>query len=694
MTGELRNRHSLSTQLILSFICLVLLTATAAGLPGILIIREQLNRQAWAQIEQGTRAARALYAARQTQTMNMAALIAQRPTLHTLLAQEDQAALTSYLVDLQESAGFDMVAVCAAGRAVASYAVKPDPANWCLLTHPDGYHVIPGSDPPRLWLLASQPIGDETAPPWYVIVGQALDDDFALELRDQTGLEHALWAGDQPAAASLSGERSVLTITSGQPADLSEAGITKSETFSLGGRSYYAARFPLEADRIDVEVALAVTDVTVTQRRLIGVLIGSIVVAVLVASSLGALIAGRLTRPLVRLADAAATLSRGNLDLPVSIRARIREVGLVAQALEGARIDLLQTLTHLKRERDWADHLLESIVEGIVILDERNCISFFSPGAERVTGWQQAEVLQRSIDDVFEVAEEDASFSQQIPAPGRRQKVAVVLADGRHATLAITGARFTPPEPGKPQQALVFRDVSEEDAINRLLGAFMSNVAHEFRTPLSALAASIELLLDQAPQLNQAELQELLVSLHLGILGLQTLVDNLLEAASIEARRFRVAPRPSDLGHIIGEAVQMMEPLLKKYDQRLAVELPTIIPEVQADPRRTVQVLVNLLSNASKYGPTNAEIHIGAKVGGGYVRVSVADRGPGIPHAYRADVFRRFVRLGTEDDNTKAGAGLGLSVVKAVVEAQGGQVGAEDRPGGGAVFWFTVPLSE
>jgi signal transduction histidine kinase len=105
-----------------------------------------------------------------------------------------------------------------------------------------------------------------------------------------------------------------------------------------------------------------------------------------------------------------------------------------------------------------------------------------------------------------------------------------------------------------------------------------------------------------------------------------------------------------------------------------------------------VQVLVNLLSNASKYGPDDAKIIVGATVSEGWVRVTVADRGPGISSEYRNDVFRRFMYPDTNGDRTQYGAGLGLSVVKAVINAHGGQVGVEDRLGGGSVFWFTLPV--
>ena len=126
-----------------------------------------------------------------------------------------------------------------------------------------------------------------------------------------------------------------------------------------------------------------------------------------------------------------------------------------------------------------------------------------------------------------------------------------------------------------------------------------------------------------------------------------------------------------------------MQPLLSKHSQRLTVELPASIPVVQADPRRTVQVVVNLLSNASKYGPINAEIIIGVSIAHGWVRVTVSDEGPGIAAERRADLFERFAASEGASSSRQAGFGLGLSVVKAIVEGHNGQVGVDDRPGGG-----------
>ncbi len=701
-------RRSLLFQIIFAFISLVLLTAIIAGLPALWLIREQQARQAWAQVDQGSRAAQALYAARQNEVAGLATLTAERPTLHALLAQADPQALAAYLRILQTGAGVDALLICDSQNALAGQSGAALPASLCEAGQGAGFYVLPEERARAIWLLAAQPIETAEGSRGLAIVGELLDQQFVDRMQTETGLEHALLMDGQQMVASLDGaepfseRHSAAAATgetvSGQPAS------GERMTFSWEGEPFYAVQLPLsnllpsfEAGAAaepspQVEVALAVTDMVRTQQRLARTLGISILAAVIVGSILGALMARRINRPLARLADAAAALGSGSLDTSMAGEIRVREVAMVAQALETSGRDLQRTLADLRTAKAWSDHLLEAIIEGIMTLDHAGRINFFSPGAERITGWRQADVVGKPCDQVFRMAESDEVFSRFLPGPGLRQKINVVLAGDRPATLDVTGARLLPPEAGKARVALVFRDVSEEEAVHRLVGHFLANVTHEFRTPLSALAASIELLRDQAPDLSSADLQELLTSLHLGIIGLQTLVDNLLEGASIEVGRFHVYPRPADLGQIIGEAVQLIQPLLEKRGQRIDLQMPAPPPRVRADIRRTQQALINLLSNASKYGPDGATVEVHVVVEEEWARVAVSDRGPGVPPELWQDLFQRFHRTDPSTVEAQYGVGLGLSVVKAVIEAQGGGVGVENRPDGGARFWFTLPL--
>lgn len=686
--------RSLSTQVILSFIALVLLTVTAVGVPAIWLMREQMNRQAWSQVDQASRATQALWEARTSEIIDLAMLTAQRPTLRELVTSGETGALSTYLDTLRTGAGLDLMVICGPNQQRTSQAGGPVGAEACDVERAGSFQVTPMGSPSQLWLLAGRPIGGEEADLGTVIVGTALDDAFADRLSEQTGLEHTLIMDGQPVATSFAEGLAAETDAECKLFQPSPSAGATEGTCNINGRPHYFARLSWEATGLEDAIALDVADTAATQRRLVGILIGSIALVAAAGSILGVILARRINRPLNSLTTAATRMSQGNLDSPVPVETDVREVALVAQALESARIDLRRTLSHLRNEKAWTDHLLEAIVEGIVTLDEKDRITFFSHGAERITGWSRDEVLNRSCDEVFQSVESDEPFSQLIPAPGRKHKVVVELAGERQVTLAVTGAQLTPPDGGNAEVALVFRDVSDEEAVHRILGHFLANIAHEFRTPLSALAASTELLLDGASEFSHAELEELLSSLHLGVLNLQTLIDNLLESASIEAGRFRVYPRSSDLGEIIADAMGTMQPLLGKRGQRLAVELPAAIPVVRADPRRVAQVLVNLLSNASKYGPDHAEIAIGATIVDHWVRVTIADRGPGIPPEYRKDLFRRFVPPSPGTSSAQYGTGLGLSVVKTIVDAHGGQVGVDDRPQGGAVFWFTLPMAD
>ena len=230
----------------------------------------------------------------------------------------------------------------------------------------------------------------------------------------------------------------------------------------------------------------------------------------------------------------------------------------------------------------------------------------------------------------------------------------------------------------------------ESPAFQRLHTYFLANVTHEFQTPLASLGASLEILLDEVDDLSSAERRDLLRSMQISASSLRVLVNNLLESTSIQAGHFTIHPRPVVINQVLAQAVYIMQPLLDRREQSLVLTEPIRLPILQADPIRLTQVFVNLLSNASKYSPTGQKIDLGIDIMGDHLLIAVADRGPGIPEAERADVFRHFTRLAVED-SAQYGAGLGLSVVKSILEGHGGSISIDDRPGGGCIFWIMLP---
>ena len=302
-------------------------------------------------------------------------------------------------------------------------------------------------------------------------------------------------------------------------------------------------------------------------------------------------------------------------------------------------------------------------------------------------------MLGRHLDEVFKTPSGENEFSHQLPAANQSRRVPVTI-NGQEILLAVSASRLVPPDAGNATLALVVRDVTDEDRIHRLIGEFLANITHEFRTPLTALAASVELLLDQLPQLSNLEINQLLQAIDIGIIDLQSLIDNLIEAASIEGGRFKVNPRPVLLQAIIINAVHTIEPIALR--QGLKLVCPEIDPAitVYADQRRTCQALVNLLSNAINHSPEGGTITIAYEVSGNVAHIEVLDEGGGVPSDQHATLFNRFVTPGAEGKDGQVGLGLGLSVVKAIIEAQDGLVGYQARETGGANFWMTLPLVE
>ncbi|MEP7290340.1 MAG: ATP-binding protein [Chloroflexota bacterium] len=222
---------------------------------------------------------------------------------------------------------------------------------------------------------------------------------------------------------------------------------------------------------------------------------------------------------------------------------------------------------------------------------------------------------------------------------------------------------------------------------------FLASMSHEFRTPLAGMQASLELLQENFRVLSPDDSRQLLNSIQLSLSMLHQLIDNLLESSKLEANHFTLNRRASEVEVLLGEAIRLIEPMIVRRQQALTLEVPLEVPMLQVDPTRSIQMIVNLLSNASKYSPVGSVIEIGVAHEVKTLRISIADRGRGITPEKQNSLFLPFVRLEPESQ-TDHGSGLGLAVVKAIAEAHQGHVGVEARAGGGSIFWFTLPLTE
>jgi two-component system sensor histidine kinase KdpD len=236
---------------------------------------------------------------------------------------------------------------------------------------------------------------------------------------------------------------------------------------------------------------------------------------------------------------------------------------------------------------------------------------------------------------------------------------------------------------GEAQQAQV------QAAAERLRNALLSTVSHDLRTPLTAIAGAASGLLEDTAPLDPSTRRELCQTIAEEAHRLNRLVHNLLEMTRLESGAIQVHKEWQPLEEVIGAALTRLEAPMG--DRPLTIQLPADLPLVPLDSVLIAQVLLNLLENALKYTPPGSLLALTAWATAEAVTVEVADQGPGLPSGEESRIFEKFYRV--PGPVQASGTGLGLTICRGLVEAHGGQMWAANRPGGGLVVRFTLPLT-
>lgn len=223
----------------------------------------------------------------------------------------------------------------------------------------------------------------------------------------------------------------------------------------------------------------------------------------------------------------------------------------------------------------------------------------------------------------------------------------------------------------------------------RLRSALLDSVTHEFRTPLTSIKASVTTLLSDA-KLDEEQQRDLLSVINEESDRLNRVIGEAVEMAQLDAREVRLELHPHQIREAIDAAVAESRHMLA--DHPIEIRLPDTLPSAVMDSERIKKVLQHLLENAAKYSPSGAPIFVSAEVKNGRLITSVADRGAGIDDLERSMIFDKFYR-GQGQRYRVQGTGMGLAIVKAIVEAHNGRIEVTSQLGHGSVFSFGLPLS-
>ena len=600
--------------------------------------------------------------------LSVARVLAERPTLDRLLRAPRPDSLNPYLATYCDSAVLDGCALVRDGAAVAA---SGDAIDWAIVLEAAGAQgerfLVSGA--------AAAPLaGAGATVPGHVeytaYVVRKMDDAFARSLSERAGIgvEIIDFASFRPGVGPFAVVHSD-ALASGEPAAarIDAAGVFAASlpvTVSTGETvALLEARLP---------IAYVMDPVDTATRR---ILVVAAFIALL-ATAAGIVIGRQWISGVFRLAEAARRIGAG--DLSASIREESgKELGALASTMEEMRRNLIALTSELRRREAEAQAVLGGIVEGVYAVDQERRIRFLNAQAERLLKVSADDVLGRFCGDVLKPVRD---------AEGRRPcEVSCPIVNARRAGTAQAVERIEPyagscrsvviasSMPADGMQVQVLRDETELEAVRRTRDAVLANISHEFRTPLAAQLASIELLRDGLGTMSPAEQRQLVVTLERGAQRLAWLIDNLLESVRIESGQLAIRRQDVVLADVVSAAVELVGPLLEQRGQRLEVASLDALPTFTGDRQRLTQVFVNLLANAGKFAPAGSTIRIGAEASDDTVSFWVEDEGEGPLEPNTSLLFERFRRSGGEDPD-ESGLGLGLYIVQSIVERHGGHV--------------------
>ena len=364
-----------------------------------------------------------------------------------------------------------------------------------------------------------------------------------------------------------------------------------------------------------------------------------------------------------------------------------------------AAITNARTHRNERRARANLEALVETSPVGVVVLDARagRPVSFNREARRIVESLripdhppeQLQEVISVRRADGREVSLGELSLAEQLNTGEtvRGEEVVLAVPDGRSVRTLINATPIRP-EGGEIGSVVVtMQDLAPLDEIERMRTEFLGLVGHELRAPLIAIKGSADALLEEATELDPAEMREFHRIIAEQATHMRGLIRDLLDAGRIDSGTLSVVAEPSEVAGLVERARSTF--LSGGGRHTVLVDLPAELPPVMADRRRIVQVLSNLLTNAARHSPESIPIRVAAVREDAHVAVSVSDEGSGVAPELLPHLFSKHAgaRRGTT-----AGHGLGLAICKGLIEAHGGRIRAES-PGRGTTVTFTVPVA-
>ena len=421
-----------------------------------------------------------------------------------------------------------------------------------------------------------------------------------------------------------------------------------------------------------------------------------------------------------RLVDAFTRMSSRVIESRHALEEQVDEAQALAEELEATNDELEGSNKALRESERSLSTTLDSIGDAVIATDLAGCVVRMNPVAERLTGWSEAEGTGRPLPTVFHIINETTRERVENPVElvlrrgtvvGLANHTLLVARDGTEIPIADSGAPIRDDSRQPSGVVLVFRDQTDErraadlqmhavradvesrraQEASRLKSEFLANMSHELRTPLNAIIGFSEILHDKKVAPTSPEHDEYLGDVLTSARHLLQLINDILDLSKIEAGKLQFFPEKVDLPQLVAEILGVLRSSTAEKKIDVESHVDGELTDVVLDAARFKQVLYNYVSNALKFTPAGGRVTVRMLATGATFRLEVTDTGIGIAPQDIPRLFTAFEQLDAGTRKRHAGTGLGLALVKRLVEAQGGTVGVTSTLGAGATFFATLP---
>ena len=376
---------------------------------------------------------------------------------------------------------------------------------------------------------------------------------------------------------------------------------------------------------------------------------------------------------------------------------------MINSRLAKSRGDLQTALEDSKEKRERLSAIISSMGEGLLLIDKDYRIVLLNSKAENLLGVSAGEVIGRDMKDVITVLKGSAVLNEEERPVVRMfktgQTISVDVEDDFYYQSSSgrkfpVGLMITPLRgDGITGAVVIFRDISEEKRLDESKTNFISISSHQLRTPLTSIRWFSEMLLDgEAGAINKDQ-KDFIEKISQSAERMVNLVNLLLQIARVEMGRLKIEPEQADLKNTTQKITAFFKNIADSKSQKIEVKTnPVNIPLIPLDKEIIWQVIQNLVSNALRYSPAGGVVLISIILKNQFIEYSVKNNGIGVPENQKGRLFEKFFRATNAVKAVPEGSGLGLFLVKSLVEGWGGKIWFESEEGKGATFFFTIPL--